>query len=99
MRNPLLTAAALVLAALLSGPAHATCTGEEAGQKARAFYDALQDLADNDPENFEKIKKEADQELEQLERQPPEDDVEAVCNFFDTMLRRIEQLDALPPRR
>lgn len=91
MRKPFCTAAAaLILSALLAAPSHAACTEEEANQKAFALMQAMQELSQKDPEKYEKLRKEFDQEMRQLEAQGKGDDMQAICAFAGKALQRIK---------
>lgn len=91
MRKPYaVAAAALILSALLAAPSHAACTEEEANQKAAALMQAMHELSQKDPEKYETLSKEFDQEMRRLEEQNKDNDMQAICAFADKALRRIK---------
>lgn len=92
MRKPfLIAAAALVLSALLACPSQAACTEEEANQKAAALMQAMYELSQKDPEKYEALSSEFDQEMQRLEAQNKGNDMQAICTFADKVLRRIKK--------
>ncbi len=91
MRRPFFAAAAaLILSAFLAAPTQAACTKEEADQKALVLMQAMQELSQKDPEKYEKLRKEFDQEMRQLEAQGKGNDMQAICRFADKALQRIK---------
>lgn len=84
-------AAALILTALLAAPAQAACTQEEANQKIVALMQAMHELSQKDPEKFETLRKEFDQEMQHLEAQNEDDELRALCTFADKALRRVKE--------
>ena len=83
LKNETVFCAALLLAilsAFLAAPSHAACTEEEANQKAFALMQAMQELSQKDPEKYEKLRKEFDQEMRQLEAQGKGDDMQAYAH-------------------
>lgn len=51
---------------------------------------AMQELSQKDPEKYEKLRKEFDQEMRQLEAQGKGDDMQAICTFADKALQRFK---------
>ena len=83
----LAAAAALTLTALLSAPAHAACSAEEAQQKALAFSKTIQEVSQKDPEKYAKVMQELQPELLQIQQKQ---DVDAMCAFYDKALERLK---------
>ena len=88
MSKTILTAAAaLTLTALLSAPAHAACSAEEAQQKAATFAQVVQAKAQQDPEGYAKVMQELQPELLQIQQKQ---DVDALCAFYDKAIAKLK---------
>ena len=78
---------ALTLTLSFSGLALASCTAEEAQQKALAFSQAIQEFSQKDPAKYAKVMQELQPELLQIQQKQ---DVEAMCAFYDKALARLK---------
>ncbi|HIU16840.1 MAG TPA: BTB/POZ domain-containing protein KCTD2 [Candidatus Avidesulfovibrio excrementigallinarum] len=75
---------------LLSGvavSAQAACSAEEAQQKALAFSQVVQEMAQKDPQKYAKIMQELQPELLQLQQKQ---DLEALCSFYDKAMDELK---------
>ena len=87
--NRKMTAACAALALTLgfSSFAEAGCSPEEAQQKANAFAQTIQDVAQKDPEKYAKALQELQPELLQLQQKQ---DLDALCVFYDKAMDRLK---------
>ena len=87
--NRKMTAACAALALTLgfSSFAEAGCSSEEAQQKANAFAQTIQDVAQKDPEKYAKAMQELQPELLQLQQKQ---DLDALCVFYDKAMDRLK---------
>ena len=87
--NRKMTAACAALALTLgfSSFAEAGCSPEEAQQKANAFVQTIQDVAQKDPEKYAKAMQELQPELLQLQQKQ---DLDALCVFYDKAMDRLK---------
>ena len=87
--NRKMTAACAALALTLgfSSFAEAGCSPEEAQQKANAFAQTIQDVAQKDPEKYAKAMQELQPELLQLQQKQ---DLDALCVFYDKARDRLK---------
>ena len=87
--NRKMTAACAALALTLgfSSFAEAGCSPEEAQQKANAFAQTNQDVAQKDPEKYAKAMQELQPELLQLQQKQ---DLDALCVFYDKAMDRLK---------
>ncbi|MDR2507475.1 MAG: hypothetical protein LBD67_05700 [Candidatus Accumulibacter sp.] len=84
LRNTL-SATFLSTALVLSAPASAACTPEQAQQKAMALSTQLQAVAQKDAAKFQKLSQELAQESTKLQQAGNTD---AVCKYYDDMLAK-----------
>ncbi|WP_300709878.1 hypothetical protein [uncultured Desulfovibrio sp.] len=52
---------------------------------------AMYELSQKDPEKYEALSSEFDQEMQRLEAQNKGNDMQAICTFADKALRRIKK--------
>lgn len=86
-RNMSAVCAALALTLGLSSLAEAGCSPEEAQQKANAFAQTIQEVAQKDPEKYAKAMQELQPELLQLQQKQ---DLDALCVFYDKAMDRLK---------
>ncbi len=86
-RKMMAACAAVALTFGFSSFAEAGCSPEEAQQKANAFAQTIQGVAQKDPEKYAKIMQELQPELLQLQQKQ---DLDALCVFYDKAMDRLK---------